>query len=612
MWAAPRPSRDALIALLAIAGIAVHLFLRFAMGLGSTVTNLPLFAVLLVGGGPLILELLRNLWRREFGADLLAGISIVTSLFLSEYLAGSLVVLMLSGGEALERYAVRSASSVLRELAKRMPNVAHRRTAAGMTDVTLDALAIGDVLVVLPHETCPVDGLVIEGSGVMDEAYLTGEPYEIAKTPGASVLSGALNGDSSLVIQASKLPVDSRYAKIVAVMRAAEEDRPHMRRLADRLGAWYTPLAVIIAVLAWVFSGDPTRFLAVLVIATPCPLLIAIPVAIIGSISLAAKRGIIIRDAAVLERVDTCKTLIFDKTGTLTYGRPKFVEQIVAPGLSPQEILQLVATMERYSKHPLAKAIIAAAEDSTIALLEASQVSEPPGQGMVGTVSGQEVQITKRSKLPDQSLLPPTTTGLECVVLVDGHYAATYQFRDAPRTESKSFISHLGSKHGVTKVMLVSGDRESEVQYLAEQVGITDIRGGVSPEDKVAIVKQESQHANTLFLGDGINDAPALMTATVGVAFGQNSDITSQAAGAVIVTPSLEKVDEFFHISKRMRRIALQCAVGGMVLSMAGMGFAALGYLTPVAGAIAQEVIDVVAILNALRVSLPPKSLTDF
>ena len=259
---------------------------------------------------------------------MLAGISIVVSALLGEYLAGSLVVLMLSGGEALEAYAVRSASSVLRALSKRMPSVAHRRVDSVVDDVQLEQVEVGDILAVFPHEICPIDGTVIEGHGVMDESYLTGEPYMMSKTPGSTVLSGAINGESALIIKADKLAVDSRYAKIMHVIKVSEENKPQMRRMADKLGAWYTPLAIAIGLAAWVASGDPIRFLAVMVVATPCPLLIAIPVAIIGSISLAARRAIIVRDPTSLETADTCRTLIFDKTGTLTYGEPKLVERL--------------------------------------------------------------------------------------------------------------------------------------------------------------------------------------------------------------------------------------------------------------------------------------------
>ncbi len=610
-----RSSKQTLIAAFTIAAIGLHLVLRFGgiisfpgWSLGTRfyvrLDQLPLFAALLFGGVPLVFDLLIKLLRRKFGSDLLAGISIVTSVLLglsSEsqgeadcqyYLAGSLVVLMLSGGEALESFAVRSASSVLRALARRMPSLAHRRcrgmptAAVGMPpltdvsldegqkpgfsekpgfsqvlDVSLDEVTVGDTLVVFPHEICPVDGTVIEGHGVMDESYLTGEPYVMSKTPGSEVLSGSINGETALTIRADKRTADSRYAKIMQVMRASELHRPRLRRLGDELGAFYTPLAVAIALAAWLVSGQAVRFLAVLVVATPCPLLIAIPVAIIGSISLAARRGIIIKDPAVLEKIDTCRTAIFDKTGTLTYGQPKLTE-VLTPGVNgdtllpslklsepaasarvvtnladaagsdsprkvspftPKEILTLVASLERYSKHPLAGAILEAArvgqvsnlshEKEEITLLDASAVSERPGEGLRGTIANRVIQVTNRKKLVAQHPelekdLPDTAWGLECVILIDGHYAATFRFRDQPRAEGASFVNHLGPKHQFDRVLLVSGDRESEVRYLAEQVGIHEIYAGQAPEQKLAIVREETRRTKTVFLGDGINDAP--------------------------------------------------------------------------------------------------------
>lgn len=612
-----RFSKEDIIALAAVLGIAVSLFLRFLLKTPRLTYDAPLFLVLFLGGGPLVYDLAREVLRRQFGSDLLAGISIITSVVLGEYLAGSLVVLMLSGGKALESYAVRSASSVLEALAKRMPTVAHAKREGAVVDIPIEQVKVGDILAVYPHETCPVDGVVLEGHGSMDESYLTGEPFVIAKTPGSQVLSGALNSETALTIRAGKLAVDSRYASIMKVMREAQLHRPSIRRLGDELGAYYTPLAVAVAVVAWLASGNADRFLGVLVVATPCPLLIAIPVSIIGSISLAAKRGIVIKDPSILEQLDTCRTIIFDKTGTLTYGLPELTEQVVAPGLDKLEVLRLAASVEQYSRHPLAGAVVEAARRANLVLTEASETAEPPGQGLRGTVSGRRVHVTSRRKLLEEthtgvSTLPPAGQGLECMIAIDGVYAATYRFRDAPRHESRPFIAHLGRKHRFDKVMLVSGDRESEVRYLAERVGVKTLHASVSPEEKVAIVRQENQTTKTLFLGDGINDAPALMAANIGIAFGQGSDITAEAAGAVIMEASLASVDELFHIARRMRWIAIQSAVGGMILSVVGMGFAAAGSLPPVGGAIAQEIIDVLAIANALRAALRPKTLVDF
>jgi heavy metal translocating P-type ATPase len=608
--------RTSVIAAFSCAAILVHLILRFALSASPGVSKIPLLAALVFGGVPLVYELARNLLRREFGSDLLAGISIVTSVLLHEYLAGAIVVLMLSGGEALENYALRNASSVLRALAKRMPAIAHRKRDSVISEVALDDIAIGDTLVIYPHDISPVDGTVIDGHGVMNEAFLTGEPFEITKAPGSAVISGAVNGDSVLTITASRRAVDSRYAKIMEVMRESEQNQPHLRRLGDQLGAIYTPVAVSIAVLAWVISGEAVRFLAVLVIATPCPLLIAIPVSIIGSISLAARRSLIIKNPAVLEQITNCRTAIFDKTGTLTYGEPKLTEQLVAPGFAQKEVLTLAASLELYSKHPLARAILAAASSQALQLQEASRVNEPPGQGLRGTVGNHEVQITSRGKLitekvPGAEHLPPIVGGLECVIVIDGRYAAAFRLRDAPRAEGRSFIKHLGPKHQFQRIMILSGDRESEVRYLAEEVGISEIHAEQSPEQKLKIVRQETARAKTLYVGDGINDAPAMMAATVGMAIGQNSDVTAEAADVVAMENSLKKVDEFMHISRRMRSIALQSAVGGMLLSLGGMMFAAAGYLTPVAGAISQEIIDVLAVLNALRGAFAPKLISD-
>ena len=604
------------IAALSIIAIFVHLLLRYGFRNGPAAYQIPLLVTIALGGLPLLYELLCKVLKREFGADLLGGISIVTSVLLGEYLAGTIIVLMLAGGEALESYALRSASSVLAALAKRLPSIAHRKRDSEIVDVGLPDVAVDDTIVIYPHDICPVDGLVTEGHGTMDESYLTGEPFQITKTCGSTVISGAINGEAVLTIRTTRIAADSRYAKIMEVMRESEAKRPQLRRLGDQLGAIYTPVALAVAVAAWLISGLSVRFLAVLVIATPCPLLLAIPIAIIGSISLCARRAIIVKSPVVLEQIAECRTAIFDKTGTLTYGEPTLTEQLIAPGFEQKDVLTLAASLERYSKHPLARAILAAAKAEDLPLQNATSVTEPPGQGLLGSVSDHQVQITNRGKLGGQGIsgveqISPIAGGLECVVVIDQHYAAVFRFRDAPRADSLSFISHLGPKHHFSRVMIVSGDRESEVHYLAQHVGINEIYAQKSPEEKLAIVRKETAAAKTLYVGDGINDAPAMMAATVGMALGQNSDVTAEAAGVVVMDNSLRKVDEFMHISRRMRIIALQSAVGGMALSVIGMGFAAMGLLNPVSGAIAQEVIDILAVLNALRAALPPKVIHD-
>lgn len=601
--------RDTLIAAFAAGGIALHLAL---LALRPPLAPWPLLVVLAGGGLPLLADLGRALLGGVFGSDLLAGISILAAAALGQYLVGAIIVLMLAGGAALEAMATRRATRVLGALAARLPLVAHKPGPAGLIDIPTAEIVPGDLLIVLPHEICPVDGEVVAGHSTMDESYLTGEPFRLAKAPGAAVISGAINGEGAVTLRASAAARDSRYARIMEVMRRNEHARPHLRRLGDRLGAFYTPLAVAIAAAAGVISGDPQRFLAVIVIATPCPLLIAIPVAILGAISLAARHGIIIRDPGVLERVATCRTLILDKTGTLTHGRPTLTEFIPGPGFTAEEALAAAASLETYSRHPLAAAVIEAAHARGLAPAPAAAVSERPGEGLTGEVGGRRVAITGRGTVAAAAgTLPPLAEGLECLVLIGGRFAGLCRFHDAPREDGRPFIAHLAARHAISRVMLVSGDRAAEVRYLADAVGIADIRASQSPEEKLAIVRAETRTAPTLFVGDGINDAPALMAASVGVAFGPNSDITSEAAGAVILSPSLVTLDLFLHIGARLRRIALESAVGGMVLSLAGMALAAGGWLPPLAGAVGQEAIDLLAVLNAVRVALPTARLGD-
>ena len=580
------------ISLLCIFAAALHFIFK---------SDLPLFLVIIAGGIPLLWQIIRKIFQKNLGADLLAAIALFVSFYLSEYLACSLIVFMLASGQALEEYASRRASFVLAALAKRMPSMAHLQRQEKVEDVEIAQIKIGDLLVIYPHETCPVDAFIVTGSSAMDESYLTGEPYKISKTVGSHVLSGAINGEGLLTVRAEKLSQDSRYAKIVEVMQEAQQKRLNLRRLGDQLGAIFAPIALVFAFATLFFTGDLTKFLAVLVVATPCPLLIAIPITIISAISIAARHGIIIKDPTVLERLPTCSTAIFDKTGTLTYGEPELAEVVLLAEFKREQVLQMTASLERYSRHPLASAILNAAEKEKLLLIAVENLEERAGEGLRGEVAKHQILVTSRKKISVQ--LPPTQVGLECVVMIDAKPAAILYFRDQPRDESNPFIRHLGPNHNFKKIILLSGDRDSEVSYLAEALGIKNHYASQTPEQKLEIVRNETKKAPTLFMGDGINDAPALMAATVGIAFGKQNVITSESAGAVILENNLLKLDQLIHISGSMRRIALQSAVGGMLFSFIGMGLAAAGLITPVAGALLQEVIDVVAILNALRLT---------
>ncbi len=613
----PVPIFDLVIAATALVAIVVNLSMWVTNASGPRVAGRPMseisLFVALATAIPLIWRILKKVARFEMTADLLAGVSIIAAVVLGEYLAGTIVVLMLSSGEALEAFALRKASFALDALAKRLPSTAHLRDGR---DVAIEDVAVGDEVVINPHEICPVDGVVIDGRSTMNEAYLTGEPFVLPKAVGSTVLSGAVNGEGLLTVKAEKLALDSRYSRIMEVMRDAEEKRPQIRRLGDRIGAIYSIVILAVAVAAWIITGTPDRFLSIIVVATPCPLIIGIPIAVIGSVSLAARRGIIVKDPAILEKLDSCSVAIFDKTGTLTYGEPNLVSIETTGDFSQDAVLKLVASLEKYSRHPLARPIIAAAREKGIELSEVSELSERPGTGLTGLVGQVKVQVTSRNLLmrdqPDLVAdLPDSVGGLECAVLIDGCFAALFRFRDSPRAEGGSFVRHLRPKHGFERILLVSGDRLSEVEYLAHNVGITEIFASQTPEQKLEIVRHETEKADTVFMGDGINDAPALTAATVGIAFGQASDVTSEAASAVILDNSLQRVDELLHIGRRMRTIALQTAVGGISLSLVGVGFAAVGLLSPVAGAVTQEVIDLLAILNALRAIFEPRVLSD-
>lgn len=609
---------QSILLIILLLGIIFHflLFLTpFEKIYNLSVPDIPLLMGIIICGVPLIFQIGIKLFKGDLGADLLAAIAVITATYLGEYLAASLVLLMLASGQIFESYAVRKASSVLLALSKRMPSIAHRRSGKDITDIPVNGIHIGDIIVIYPHETCPVDGIVTEGYGSMDEAYLTGEPYYVSKAPGVAVLSGSINGESLLVIRAAKHPRDSRYAKIMKVMEDSEQKRPKIRRLSDQLGAIFAPFSLIYASLAWYITDEPIRFLAVLVIATPCPLLIAIPITIISAISLAAKRGIIIKNPVILEQLPLCKTAIFDKTGTLTYGRAELEEIIPFSEFTKEEVLQYVASLERFSKHPLAGATLKAAQTAGLAFLNVTHVSENPGEGLVGSIEEKTIKITNRKSVEqnDQTQavhLPPQAPGMESIILINGKLAGLLRFRDAVRQEGYSFISHLGPTHKIEKIMILSGDRLSEVEYLANKLGVKEVYASQSPEQKVDIVRKETAKAPTL-MGDGINDAPALAAATVGLAFGSQNIVATEAAGAVFLESSLAKVDELIHISASMRRVALVSAGGGMVLSIIGMYFAGVGMITPVAGALLQEGIDVVAILYALQLTWRSKVFGD-
>ena len=592
------------LSIASVASLIIHYFVKFVFNIEE---DYSLISVLLIGGIPLLIQIFLKILKGNLGADLIAFMALILAIYLHENVAGVLIILMLASSQALEEFASHRASFVLEALAQRMPTIAHLKSENNFLDTEISKIKIGDLITVFPHEICPIDGEIVEGRGSMDESYLTGEPYRISKTIGSKVLSGAINGESLFVIKTEKLPADSRYGKIMEVMQQAKEQRPEIRKLADKIGAIFAPITLIIASASYFFTQDLTNFLAVLTIATPCPLLIAVPIAIISAISISARQGIIIKDARILEKLSICTTAIFDKTGTLTYGEPNISEIIALAEFTENEILQKTASLERYSRHPLAGSILKEAQKRNLLLLDAQNITEKPGYGMIGNIGDKEIIITSRKKIhefqPAKIALPELTEGMECVIVINKKVAGILHFRDLERPESKSFINHLGPNHNFKKIILLSGDRASEVNYLAKKLGINNFFSSQSPEQKLEIVKKETQNAPTLFMGDGINDAPALMLASVGIAFGQGNNITSESSGAVILESNLLKVDELLHISIFTRKIILQSAIGGMIFSIVGMILASFGWVSPAQGAIAQQIIDAVAIINALRLT---------
>ena len=602
------------VAGLALAGLLLWAGLRLLAHLPQEAIAWPLQGVLAVGVPWALLHTLRGLLRREGAVDLLAAVGIVTAAATHELLAAALLVLMLAGGRSLERMATQRASRLLQAIAARMPLGARRVAGDEVHEVALSDVQPGDLLELLPHAICPCDGVVEQGSTTMDESYLTGEPFLMPKVVGSSLLSGAINGDGVVRYRATRRAEDSRYARIMHVIEASERTRPPIDRLAQQVGRWFTPVALACAIGAGLWNSDVQRFLAVLVVATPCPLIIAVPVTVLGAIAQCARHGILIRDAAVLEVIGTCTTVILDKTGTLTHGTPVLAEEHLARGHEGDEVLTQAASLEQYSRHPLAQPLLEAATRRGLVLETPTSITEQPGRGCSGHTRGHLVLLTSRTQatlLDPGAVLPAATVGLECVVMLDGRYAATYTFRDEPRAESHPFVRHLQPRHGVGRVLLVSGDRRASVEHLARQVGITEIHAEQSPEQKLDLVRAATQEARTLFVGDGINDAPAMLAATVGVAIGSRHDATCEAAGAVILESSLQGVDHLIHIGYRMRTLALQSSLGGLLLGAAGMAAAAVGHLSVVEGALLQELIDLAALVNALRIALPGGTASD-
>ena len=567
---------------------------------------------------PLTIGVARSLWNRDPGVDTIALLAMAAALAMGEYLAGAVVGVMLSGGNALEGFAAGRAERELRSLLSNAPRTAHRYIDGHLEEVDADVVAAGDRLMVRSGEVVPVDCTLSSGSTSIDESAITGESMPESVAEGALVRSGSINVGQSVDVVAQRAAADSTYAGIVRLVRSAQEERAPVVRLADRFAVFFLPVTLITAGLAWLLSGDEVRALAVLVVATPCPLILATPIAIISGVSRAAKRGIIVKGGGAIEAMGSAETVLLDKTGTLTTGKPTISRVIALDGTAADELLHLGASPDQASPHVLAEALVAAARERGAELAIPTGTEETPGEGIVGQVDGRHVALGRLAWLtgdlgiaasPELDLsLEANQPGAAVIsIAIDGKMGGAIELADPAREDADEMIASL-REAGVKRLVLVTGDDRAIAERIAAETGMDAVFADCSPEDKLEVVRAEQARARgtVAMVGDGVNDAPALALADVGIAMGaRGATAASESADAVLTVDRVDRVADAISIGHRALSVARQGVIAGMGLSMIAMGFAAFGYLTPVAGALLQEAIDVAVILNALRVLRP-------
>lgn len=555
----------------------------------------------------MVIDIVHGHW----GVDVLAVTAIGATLAVGEYAAAMVIVLMLTGGEALETYAGARAKRELTGLMESAPRAAHLVDGDGIRDVPIETVQPGMILLVRPSEVVPVDGTLDDERGVFDESSLTGESLPVERYRGDPVLSGAINGTVAVTIRAGATAAESQYAQIIELVRTATESKSRIMRLADRYAVPFTALAYVIAALAWVLSGDPVRFAAVLVVATPCPLLIATPVALLGGMSRAAKAGIIVKNGTALEIASRVRTVAFDKTGTLTQGRPELRRVITTGALPHDEVLAYAAAAEQYSSHVLAASITQAAISRGLELPLVTRGEEIATHGVRAVIDGREVLVGKPGFVldgvgggADPQTVAPTDGALAVHVGVADSYVGALLLADPPRAESAATVARLRAA-GISHVVMLTGDASASAQAVGEAVGIDDIRSGLLPADKVHAVTEVTDRP-VMMVGDGVNDAPVLAVAELGVAMGaRGATAAAESALAVLLADRIDGVAELVTIGRRTVRVALQSIWLGIGLSVVLMLLAAAGQLPPLAGALSQELVDLVAIGNALRALSP-------
>lgn len=564
-----------------------------------------------------LIGMVRDVLRGHVGLDILAVVAMVATLAVGEYVAALIIVLMLAGGEALEDYAGRRAKRELTALLDRSPRIAHvivrprEETSDEVRDAAADEVRVGDVLLVRPSEIVPVDGVLLTESGTFDESSLTGESMPVSRAAGEEVLSGAVNGSRAVRIRAVRRSADSQYQQIVALVRDAQESRAPVVRLADRFAIPFTAVSLVIAGAAWGLSSDPARFAEVLVLATPCPLLIAAPVAFLGGLSRAAKAGIIIKGGAVIEQLARVRSAAFDKTGTLTQGRPDLVAVRPAPGFDADDVLALAASAEQYSSHVLADGIRRAARERGLGVAAATEAREVATNGVTAVIGGRTVVVGKPAYIaalaPDAERTSLEPGQAAAYVAVDGRFAGALVLADDVRPESRDVVEWLAA-HGVERIVMLTGDARATGESIAHEVGITDVHAELLPTEKVHLAAQLRPRP-VMMVGDGVNDAPVLAAADIGIAMGaKGATAAGDAADAVILKDSLAKVVDAVSIGRHTLRVAYTAIWIGIAISIALMLVATTGLIPAVAGALIQELVDLTTILYALRALTGPAS----
>ncbi len=552
---------------------------------------------------------------RHMGVDTIALVAMVGSLPLGEELAGLIVGLMFSGGSAIEDLASTRARRELTALIQRAPKVAQRRVDDRLEQIPVGEVEVGDVLVVRTGEVVPVDGTVASAEAVVDTSTLSGEPLPVTYAQGEPVLSGTANAGAPFDIRADRPARQSAYAALVRLVEQAQAQRAPFVRMADRYAGFFLPATLLLAGAAWAISGDPVRALAVVVVATPCPLILAAPIALVSGLSRAARVGVIVKGAGAIETLGEARTVLFDKTGTLTIGTPELREIITRNGAEAGELLRLAASVDRLSAHVLGEALGHAAEEAGLTLSLPTDVREEPGQGIEGTVDGHRVAVGSRefvraAGVPQDEIATATLTAgrgsgeAHVLVGVDGRLAGVIVMADELRRDADRIVERLRAE-GIRHVAMVSGDRRSAAERVGRELGVDRVYAEQSAEEKLEVVRTlraEEALSPVVMVGDGINDAPALALADLGIAMGAaGATVSSETADAVITVDRVDRVADAVHFGRRALHIARQSVLVGMGLSLAAMGVAAAGYLPPVAGALFQEVIDLAVILNALR-----------